>query len=114
MRSLHITAGYSIYHIIFADQLINRQTLEELLERFEAAGGGSDADHRDQSVPDLLTFGALRLRIRLGAGLLGNFLLHRLCAFNGPVYRRVSFHLWRASRVWRVLFSAHFCSLVRS
>ena len=52
---------------------VNRQTREQLLERFEAAGGGPDADHRDQFVSDLLTFGALCLRVGLGARLSGNF-----------------------------------------
>lgn len=72
---------------------VSRQTREQLLERFEAARGGSDADHRDQSVSDLLTFGALCVRVGPGAHLSGRSLLHRLCAFNGLVCRRVSFHL---------------------
>jgi hypothetical protein len=79
----------------------DRQNLEQLPERFEAAGGGSDADHRDQVVPDLLTFGAPRLRVGLGARLLGISIPPRLCALNGLVHRRVS------TQLWRTLFFAH-------
>jgi len=54
-----------------------------------------------QRAVDLLTFGALSLRVG-SAGLLGNFLLPCICAFNCSVYRRGGF------RLWGVLFFAHF------
>src|SRR4030095_9753128 len=93
---------------------VDRQKLEQLPERFEAAGGGSDPDHRDQVVPDLLTFGAPILRAGLGARLIGNFLPSRLCALGGLVRRRVRSHLWPAPGRWRVPFFAHSRLLVFS
>jgi hypothetical protein len=71
---------------------------EQLLERFEAAGGCSDADYHERSVSGLLmpsAAGARLVRVGLGARLSGNFLLRRLRPLNGLVYRPVWFCLWR-------------------
>src|SRR5262245_21010840 len=68
---------------------------EQLLEGFEAAGGGSDADYRERSVFGLSLLGAagVRLvRIRIGALLPGNSLLRR--PLDGLVYQPARFCLW--------------------
>ena len=73
---------------------INRQMREQLLERFEAAGGCSDADCHERSVSGLLIPGAVGVRlvrVGLGARLSGNFLLRRLRPFTGLVYRPIWF-----------------------